>query len=226
MIVLADLLGHLVKHLRAFAYASFVRNGHSQVEQELPGDIEHASAPEGHLWIHPQARRAAELLPRLPKPDEHLSEAWVVETIEHISTSLTAMHTFDWDGLELPNDSLWVTLRSKCVSHPSAPPRPLTPSSCPELRAYSPMSARDRSIQIARCSISQTSPVSRSSCAMASADQVCGCAHRNCTGILTANRTFPGAGAHTPPVLGHAHQPMPRPARTCHMQLLFVSACV
>ena len=29
-----------------------------------------------------------------PKPDEHLSEAWVVETIEHLSTSLTAMHTF------------------------------------------------------------------------------------------------------------------------------------
>ena len=65
MIILADLLGRLVKPFAGFAYASSVRNGHPQVEQELPGDIEHASTPEGHLWIHPQARRAAELLPRL-----------------------------------------------------------------------------------------------------------------------------------------------------------------
>ena len=56
-----------------------------------------------------------------PRADEHLSEAWVVETIDKLSTNLTAMHTFDWDGLELPVDSLWETLQTKFVYH-SAPP--------------------------------------------------------------------------------------------------------
>ncbi|PPQ93590.1 hypothetical protein CVT25_005470 [Psilocybe cyanescens] len=49
-----------------------------------------------------------------PRPDEQLSEAWVVTMIQDISMDLTAMHTFDWDGLELPDDSLWETLRSNC----------------------------------------------------------------------------------------------------------------
>lgn len=55
-----------------------------------------------------------------PRPDEQLSEAWVVTMIQDISMDLTAMHTFDWDGLELPDDSLWETLRSKWVSLPLA----------------------------------------------------------------------------------------------------------
>ncbi|KAF8886606.1 hypothetical protein CPB84DRAFT_1816707 [Gymnopilus junonius] len=46
-----------------------------------------------------------------PRPDEQLSEDWVVSMIEYISKDLTTMHTFDWDGLELPKDSLWATLR-------------------------------------------------------------------------------------------------------------------
>lgn len=50
-----------------------------------------------------------------PKPDEELSEVWVVDMIENISKDLVMMHTFDWDGLEQPKDSLWTTLRLKCV---------------------------------------------------------------------------------------------------------------
>lgn len=50
-----------------------------------------------------------------PKPDEELSEVWVVDTIEDISKDLVMMHTFDWDGLEQPKDSLWTTLRLKCA---------------------------------------------------------------------------------------------------------------
>ena len=161
-----------------------------------------------------------------PKPDEHLSEAWVVETIEHLSTSLTAMHTFDWDGLELPNDSLWVTLRSKCVSHPSAPPRPLTPSSCPELKSvFSNVGTRPLDPESSLFDFSDLTSFSLivrhglgGSGVWLRALQL----HRN----TDCSRTFPGAGAHTRAVLGHAHQPMSRPARTCHMQLLLVSACV
>ena len=52
-----------------------------------------------------------------PKQDDDLSEAWVAEMIEIISKDLKMMHTFDWDGLELPRDSLWTTLRLKYVTY-------------------------------------------------------------------------------------------------------------
>jgi hypothetical protein len=50
-----------------------------------------------------------------PKPDEPLDEDWVVARIEAIAPSLTSMHTFDWDGLEMPLDRLWGTLQSSYV---------------------------------------------------------------------------------------------------------------
>lgn len=50
-----------------------------------------------------------------PKPDEDLDEHWVVDRIEEIAEDLKVMHTFDWDGLELPKDSLWRCLRHKYV---------------------------------------------------------------------------------------------------------------
>lgn len=50
-----------------------------------------------------------------PKPDEELSEAWVADMIEAISKDLIILHTFDWDGLELPKDSLWSALRIQYV---------------------------------------------------------------------------------------------------------------
>ncbi|CAA7270550.1 unnamed protein product [Cyclocybe aegerita] len=49
-----------------------------------------------------------------PKPDEYLHEDWVVDMIEEFSKDLMTMHTFDWDGLELPRDSIWSTLRANC----------------------------------------------------------------------------------------------------------------
>ncbi|KDR79531.1 hypothetical protein GALMADRAFT_63638 [Galerina marginata CBS 339.88] len=68
-----------------------------------------------------------------PRPDEQLSEAWVVSMIEDISKDLITMHTFDWDGLELPIDSLWETLRSNCPELRSVfsnvGTRPLDPAS-------------------------------------------------------------------------------------------------
>ena len=54
-----------------------------------------------------------------PKRDDDLSEIWVAEMIESISKDFKMMHTFDWDGPELPKDSLWTTLRFKCVTQNS-----------------------------------------------------------------------------------------------------------
>lgn len=51
-----------------------------------------------------------------PKPDEHLDEAWVVDMLQKIAGSMFSMHTFDWDGLELPKDALWSTLRKRYVN--------------------------------------------------------------------------------------------------------------
>jgi len=53
-----------------------------------------------------------------PKPDEELNETWVADTIEDIAKDLIILHTFDWDGLELPKDSLWSMLRLKYVLRP------------------------------------------------------------------------------------------------------------
>jgi hypothetical protein len=47
-----------------------------------------------------------------PKPDEPLQEDWVAHKIEQIAENLTMLDTFDWDGLEVPRDSLWGTLRN------------------------------------------------------------------------------------------------------------------
>jgi hypothetical protein len=53
-----------------------------------------------------------------PKPDEFLDENWVARKIQEIAPSLVAMHTFDWDGLEMPPDELWGTLRTSYVISP------------------------------------------------------------------------------------------------------------
>ena len=48
-----------------------------------------------------------------PKSDDTLHEDWVVKMIIDLSKELKSMHTFDWDGLELPKDELWDELRLK-----------------------------------------------------------------------------------------------------------------
>ena len=48
-----------------------------------------------------------------PKSDHTLDENWVVKMIIDLSKHLTNMHTFDWDGLESPQDQLWDKLRIK-----------------------------------------------------------------------------------------------------------------
>ncbi|KAF8637032.1 hypothetical protein AX16_010887 [Volvariella volvacea WC 439] len=49
-----------------------------------------------------------------PKADDPLDEDWVVTQIEGIAPTLKGLHTFDWDGLEMPADRLWQTLQRCC----------------------------------------------------------------------------------------------------------------
>ncbi|KAJ7436002.1 hypothetical protein B0H11DRAFT_2207375 [Mycena galericulata] len=49
-----------------------------------------------------------------PTPDTPLNESWVAEMIRAIAPRLTRLRIFDWDGLEMPRDELWFTLRKSC----------------------------------------------------------------------------------------------------------------
>lgn len=48
-----------------------------------------------------------------PKANERLAEDWVVEMLLLVAENMPLLHTFDWDGLEMPKDQLWATLRDK-----------------------------------------------------------------------------------------------------------------
>lgn len=48
-----------------------------------------------------------------PKANEPLDEKWVVDAIQRLAPKLRLLHTFDWDGLEMPKDSLWRTLQEQ-----------------------------------------------------------------------------------------------------------------
>ncbi|KAJ7433888.1 hypothetical protein B0H11DRAFT_1888798 [Mycena galericulata] len=49
-----------------------------------------------------------------PTPDTPLNESWVAEMIRAIAPRLTRLRIFDWDGLEMPRDELWLSLRKSC----------------------------------------------------------------------------------------------------------------
>ncbi|KAJ7841380.1 hypothetical protein B0H14DRAFT_3457539 [Mycena olivaceomarginata] len=48
--------------------------------------------------------------------EKSVEESWVVDALEQLASSghLGNLHTFIWDGLESPKDSLWLTLRLNC----------------------------------------------------------------------------------------------------------------
>ncbi|KAF8872955.1 hypothetical protein BD779DRAFT_1679476 [Infundibulicybe gibba] len=68
-----------------------------------------------------------------PKADEPLDEGRVVARVEKLAPSLVSLHTFDWDGLEMPADHLWETLRKSCPKlrtvFSNVGSRPLNPES-------------------------------------------------------------------------------------------------
>ncbi|EAU86530.2 hypothetical protein CC1G_10252 [Coprinopsis cinerea okayama7 len=49
-----------------------------------------------------------------PQQDDYLDEGWVVDRLIDLADDLKGLVTFDWDGLEVPDDRLWDTLRLKC----------------------------------------------------------------------------------------------------------------
>ncbi|KAJ7155242.1 hypothetical protein C8R46DRAFT_1117292 [Mycena filopes] len=49
-----------------------------------------------------------------PARDVPMQEGLVVDAICRIAKNLTNLRTFDWDGLEMPRDELWLTLRTSC----------------------------------------------------------------------------------------------------------------
>lgn len=48
-------------------------------------------------------------------PEEQLSEFWVSGLIERMAPNLPLLHTFIWDGIEMPSDKIWTTLRLSYV---------------------------------------------------------------------------------------------------------------
>ncbi|KAJ6452422.1 hypothetical protein C8R45DRAFT_1193815 [Mycena sanguinolenta] len=68
-----------------------------------------------------------------PTRDKLLSDEWVAKMITDIAKSLRNLRAFDWDGLEMPPDGLWRTLRNSCLElkeiFSNAGTRPLDPES-------------------------------------------------------------------------------------------------
>ena len=73
------------------------------------------------LIKHPElARRIRKLVLRpscwLVSSAEALdNEVWVTKVLELLAPNLHALYTFIWDGLEMPEDRIWSTLRNSCV---------------------------------------------------------------------------------------------------------------
>ncbi|KAJ7173095.1 hypothetical protein C8R43DRAFT_680726 [Mycena crocata] len=47
-------------------------------------------------------------------PEEPIDEVAISELISRMAPQLTSLHTFIWDGLEMPEDQLWLKLRKSC----------------------------------------------------------------------------------------------------------------
>ncbi|KAJ7701912.1 hypothetical protein B0H17DRAFT_871523, partial [Mycena rosella] len=47
-------------------------------------------------------------------PEDPVDEGAISDLISRIAPHLTALHTFLWDGLDIPNDELWRKLRKSC----------------------------------------------------------------------------------------------------------------
>jgi len=43
-----------------------------------------------------------------------IEEEWLAITVQRLAKNFASLHTFVWDGLEMPTDELWLTLRTSC----------------------------------------------------------------------------------------------------------------
>ncbi|KAF9033956.1 hypothetical protein BDZ89DRAFT_1062723 [Hymenopellis radicata] len=71
--------------------------------------------PEVCRWVRKLAVRPDYYL-AWPRPDKPIDETWVAEQLAAIAhkRKLLSMHTFDWDGHEMPGNVLWDALRDGC----------------------------------------------------------------------------------------------------------------
>ncbi|KAF9077745.1 hypothetical protein BDP27DRAFT_1311609 [Rhodocollybia butyracea] len=101
---------HVRQLLLPFLYDTVVLKSSHACKSALTMLVEH---PEISSKIRKLAVRPNYYL-AWPKANERLEEAWVVDMLLKAADNLPLLHTFDWDGLEMPQDRLWVTLRDKC----------------------------------------------------------------------------------------------------------------
>ena len=64
--------------------------------------------------LHPEAHIQTKLLAGLMYTSP-VDEALLSRSLEDLEPKLQSLHTFKWDGYEMPGDSLWATLRKSCA---------------------------------------------------------------------------------------------------------------
>ncbi|KAJ7859779.1 hypothetical protein B0H14DRAFT_2745971 [Mycena olivaceomarginata] len=105
---------HQSRHLRILLIPELYRTVHLRSSRSCQsGLLMLAGKPELCAHIQKLAVRPNYYL-SWPTRDLPLSEDWVAMKISDIATMLTNLRTFDWDGLEMPRDGLWLTLRNSC----------------------------------------------------------------------------------------------------------------
>jgi hypothetical protein len=52
--------------------------------------------------------------PEWTLPEDPVNEIAISDFISRMAPYLTSLHTFVWDGLEMPDDGLWLKLRKSC----------------------------------------------------------------------------------------------------------------
>jgi len=163
-----------------------------------------------------------------PRPDELLDERWVVDMIKEIADGLTSMHTFDWDGLELPKDCLWDTLRLLYVTNVvvidwNNNNTITTSPSCPQLKSVfsnvghwplNPNSSLFKFRGLTSFSLIIRHGLGGSGTLLVSQAII----HYRLP--ITPHRIISGSRRSPSPVLGHAPEPLSRPPRTRDLQLL------
>ncbi|KAJ6549686.1 hypothetical protein B0H19DRAFT_1264606 [Mycena capillaripes] len=103
-------------HVRMLLIPELYRTVHLRSSRTCDSGLRMLKArPELCAHIHKLAVRPNYYL-AWPARDTQLSEEWVATMISRIAGTLTNLRTFDWDGLEMPRDGLWLTLRKSCPS--------------------------------------------------------------------------------------------------------------
>jgi hypothetical protein len=154
-----------------------------------------------------------------------------VKMIIALSKHLKNMHTFDWDGLELPRDQLWDELRTKSVLRLVVVFLEIyvffSSSSCPQLKAiFTNVGTRPLdpgSALFSFTNLASFSLIVRHGLGGSGKSQ-----HVSlfpCL-IIYITRSFPGPRRNPTKILGHGSQQLSRPSRTSHLQFFIFGSSV